>query len=170
MAFDPQFRKPALLQPHHGLEAFDCGQLSLDTFLKTVALHNQMQGYSRTYVVADREFAVVGYHSLCAGMISREQSPRQVKGHGAPREIPVALLARLAVTRSMQGKGLGSELLRHALLSVLSTSETIAFRAVMVHALDDEAARFYGRYGFRPAKGLERTLLLPVKDIVAALS
>jgi GNAT superfamily N-acetyltransferase len=169
MAKGSDFRRPALLQDHHNRESFDSGKPALDVFLKTMALHNQVQGYSRTYVIADGDFSVVGYHSLCAGMISREHSPRQVKGHQAPGEIPVALLARLAVDRAYQGRGLGGELLRHALLSVLATSETIAFRAVMVHALDDDAVRFYGRYGFRQAKGLERTLLLPVKEIAAAL-
>jgi ribosomal protein S18 acetylase RimI-like enzyme len=165
-----EFRRPALLQDHHIRDAFDSGKLALDVFLKTMAQHNQVQGYSRTYVIADNDFNVVGYHSLCAGMIWREHSPRQVKGHQAPTEIPVALLARLAVDRTCQGRGLGGKLLKHALLSVLATAETIAFRAVMVHALDDEAVKFYSRYGFRQAKGLERTLLLPIKDIAAALA
>jgi GNAT superfamily N-acetyltransferase len=169
MGAEFDFRRPALLQDHHNRDGFDSGKPALDIFLKTMALHNQVQGYTRTYVIADRDFRVLGYHSLCAGMISREHSPRQVKGHQAPADIPVALLARLAVDRTSQGLGLGGELLRHACLSVLATSETIAFRAVMVHALDDDAAAFYTRYGFRQAKGLERTLLLPVKDIAAAL-
>jgi predicted N-acetyltransferase YhbS len=103
-------------------------------------------------------------------MISREHAPRKVKGHGAPGDIPVALLARLAVDRNHKGKGLGAALIRNALMAVVSTSETIAFRAVMVHALDDDAALFYAKYGFREARGLERTLLLPVKDIIASLA
>jgi NAD(P)H-flavin reductase len=68
------------------------------------------------------------------------------------------------------GRGWVAELLKNALLAVVATSEVVAFRAVMVHALDDEATRFYLRYGFRQAKGLERTLLLPVKNIVASIS
>lgn len=163
------YRKPAPLSEQHRIEDFDSGKPALDDFLKTVALHNQARGYSRTFVIADRDYRVAGYHSLCAGMISRDHAPAKVKGHPAPREIPVALLARLAVDRSHQGKGLGTALLKNALLAVVSSSQLVAFRAVMVHALDDEAETFYQRYGFKSAKGLKRTLLLPVKDILASI-
>lgn len=163
------FRKPAPLGDHHRLDAFESGKPALDAFLKEMALYNQHQGYSRTFVIADVDYRVVGYHSLCAGMINRENAPRQVKGHQAPKEIPVALLARLAVDHTYQKQGLGLALLKNALLSVISTSQLVAFRAVMVHALDDEAEAFYGKFGFRAAKGLERTLLLPTKDIAASL-
>ena len=163
------FRKPAPLGDHHRTDQFDSGKPSLDVFLKEMALYNQHQGYSRTFVIADADDRVVGYHSLCAGMISRENAPGTVKGHQAPREIPVALLARLAVDRHHQKQGLGLALLRNALLSVVSSSQLVAFRAVMIHALDDEAEAFYAKFGFRAAKGLERTLLLPTQDIVASL-
>lgn len=164
------YRKPALLTERHHTDRFECGKPPLDAFLKELALFNQTQGYTRTFVIADADYQVVGYHSLCAGMISREHAPRKVKGHGAPGDIPVALLARLAVDRNHKGRGLGAALLRNALMAVVSTSETIAFRAVMVHALDDDAALFYAKFGFREARGLERTLLLPVKDIIASLA
>lgn len=163
------FRKPALLQAHHRVESFDSGKPELDIFLKETALHNQRQGYTRTFVIADADDRVVGYHALCAGMITRQNAPRSVASHGAPKEIPVALLARLAVDRGYQRQGLGAALFGSACLAVISTSEVIAFRAIMVHALDDEAENFYLRYGFLRAKGLERTLLLPTKDIAASL-
>ncbi len=79
------------------------------------------------------------------------------------------MLARLAVDRRYQRQGLGDALLKNAFLSVVSSAQLVAFRAVMVHALDDEAEVFYLKYGFRKAKGLERTLLLPTKTIVASL-
>lgn len=163
------FRRPAPLTERHHVDDFDSGRPELDDYLKTLALHNQQQGYSRTFVICDADNRVVAYHALCAGMISRENTPRQVAGHGAPREIPVALLARLAVDRRYQGQGLGGALFKNACLAVISSSQLVAFRAVMVHALDDEAEAFYLRYGFRRAKGLERTLLLPTKDIAVSL-
>jgi GNAT superfamily N-acetyltransferase len=163
------FRKPAPLAENHITEGFESGKPALDAFLHDMALYNQQQGYTRTFVIADADDRVAGYHSLCAGMISREHVPRQVKSHNAPGEIPVALLARLAVDRRHQGQGLGKALLKNALLSVVSTAQIVAFRAVMVHALDEDAERFYQQFGFRAAKGLERTLLLPTKDIVASL-
>jgi GNAT superfamily N-acetyltransferase len=164
------YRRPTPLTEQHRCDGFDSGRPVLDGFLKEMALFNHLQGYTRTFVIADADFQVVGYYSLCAGMISRDNATRQVKGHRAPGEIPVALLARLAVDRRHQGHGLGAALLKNALTAVVSTSDVIAFRAVMVHALDEEAQRFYEKYGFRSAKGMERTLLLPVKDILASLA
>lgn len=163
------FRKPAPLTNIHRIEDFESGKPPLDSFLRDMALYNQQQGYTRNFVIADADFRVVGYHSLCAGMISRENAPRQVKGNPAPGEIPVALLARLAVDRRYQGQGLGGALLKNALMAAISSAQIVAFRAVMVHVLDDDAESFYQRYGFRAAKGLPRTLLLPVKDIVVAV-
>ena len=163
------FRKPALLADHHQLGDFDSGKPVLDTFLKHRALVNQQLGFSRCFVIATADFHVVGYHALCAGMILRQHTPRPIGGHGAPDEIPVALLARLAVDRRHQRQGLGAALLKHALSLVVAADNHVAFRAVMVHVLDAEADRFYRHYGFREAKGLERTLLLPKGDILAAL-
>jgi len=163
------FRKPVPLDENHRVEDFDSGKAALDEFLKDMALHNQQQGVSRIFVIADADFRVAGYHSLCAGMISRDNATRQIKGHRSPREIPVALLARLAVDRQYQGQGLGRALLKNALLAVVSSSQLVAFRAVMIHAIDEDAERFYGKFGFRAAKGLERTLLLPTKDIALSL-
>ncbi|MDM9629079.1 GNAT family N-acetyltransferase [Rhizobium sp. S152] len=164
------FRKPAPLAENHRVDEFDSGKPTLDAFLKEMALYNQQQGYSRTFVIATEDYRVVGYHSLCAGMISRYNAPKQIGGHGAPGEIPVALLARLAVDRRYQRDGLGKALLKNALMAVVSSAQLVAFRAVMVHALDDEAEAYYAKFGFRYAKGLERTLLLPTKDIVASLA
>jgi ribosomal protein S18 acetylase RimI-like enzyme len=163
------FRKPAPLSDLHKFDGFDSGKPELDSFLFNMAQYNQREGHSRTFVIADADYNVVGYHSLCAGMISRNNTPRQVGGHGAPRDIPVALLARLAVDRKFQRNGLGGALLRNAFNAVVSSAQLVAFRAVMVHALDAEAASFYERYGFKAAKNLERTLLKPVPDIIASL-
>ena len=134
-----------------------------------MALYNQEQGYTRTFVIADEHYNVVGYHSVCAGMIHRNEVTRSVKGGKAPTEIPVALLARLAVSQDRQGRGLGAALLRNALLSIVSASQAVAFRSVVVHAIDDDAENFYKTYHFRETKGMERRLILPTKDIAASL-
>lgn len=141
----------------------------LDDWLRDMALYNQQQGYSRTFVIADESNVVVGYHSLCAGMISRNGTPRQVKGKQAPAQIPVALLARLAVDEKHQGQGLGAALLKNALLSVVSAAQAVAFKAVMVHALDKESETFYRKFGFLDAKGIEGTLFLPTQGIMASM-
>jgi GNAT superfamily N-acetyltransferase len=160
------YRRPVALGGQHRLDDFESGKSDLDLYLRDMARTSHESGLARTFVIADRAFSVVGYYSLCAAMIARKEAPRSVAGHGSPRDIPVALLARLAVDRRHQGRGLGVQLLKAALLSVLAGAEHVGFRAVMVHALDDEVLRFYRKYGFRSARGSERTLLLPLQDVL----
>jgi GNAT superfamily N-acetyltransferase len=163
------FRRPEPLAAHHRLDQFDCGRSELNLYLQKRALPSQKEGFARTYVIAGSDDAVVGYHAIASGMISRGQAPRSVGGHGAPSDIPVILLARLAVDLKHQGHGLGAELLKHAFHVSVAAASRIGVRAMLVHAIDEDAVRFYQRYGFRAAKGLERTLLCPIADIVAAL-
>jgi len=82
----------------------------------------------------------------------------------------MALLARLAVTDARQGKGLGKALLRNALLSIVSATQLVAFRGVVVHAIDDDAMKFYKKFHFQETRGMERRLILPARDIVASLA
>lgn len=163
------YRRPAPLASQHRFDGFDSGKPDLDAYLHDLARTSHESGLARTFVIAEADFAVVGYYSLCAAMIARKEAPRDIGGHGAPRDIPVALLARLAVDRRYQGRGLGAQLLKASLLSVLAGAEHVAFRAVMVHALDADAAGFYSKFGFRAARGSEDTLLLPLKDIAMNL-
>ncbi len=135
-----------------------------------MALYNQEQSYTRTFVIADEKFHVVGYHSLCAGMIHRNDVARSVKGSQAPMELPVAVLARLAVTKEHQGKGLGPALLKNALMSIISAAQLVAFRGVIVHAIDDDAMSFYKKYHFQETKGMDRRLILPARDISVSLA
>ena len=133
-------------------------------------MDNQVRGYANTYVIADNAFRVAGYCSLCSAMIGREHVPRQIAGHGAPDNIPVVLLARLAVDKDCQGQRLGSDLLKHAFFKAVQSVRNIGASAMLVHAKDENAANFYRKYGFRPAKNLERAMLCSIKDIVAALA
>jgi len=164
------YRKPVPIAEHHIVTGFDSGKPALDDWLRDMALYNQTQGYTRTFVIADENFNVVGYHSVCAGMIHRNDVSRSAKGGQAPPELPVAVLARLAVTKEHQRKGLGPALLRNALMSVVSAAQLVAFRAVLVHAIDDDAMKFYTKYHFQPTKGMDRRLILPARDIVASIA
>jgi GNAT superfamily N-acetyltransferase len=164
------FHRPALLAQRHVADDFDCGKVELNAYLVDRAMFNQIEGYARTYVVADADDRIVGYYSICNSMIGRDHVTRQIAGHGAPGNIPVALLARLAIDRSAQGGGLGGLLLRHAFETAVLSAESVGSRAILVHALDDAAQRFYLHYGFRPAKNAERTLLRSLKDIAASLA
>lgn len=163
------FRRPAPLDLRHSVADFDCGKPLLNAWLADMARYNQEQGYTRTFVIADDAYRVVGYHSLCAGMINRNDVPRSVKGGQAPQDIPVALLARLAVDRACQDMGLGAALLSHALRAAVSAGQSVAFRAVMVDALDEDAMRFYLKHGFEPSRISPSKLLLPMRKVLASL-
>jgi GNAT superfamily N-acetyltransferase len=164
------FRRPTALSSTQVLDEFDCGATALNLYLTDRALGNQDEGYTRTYVIADKDFRVVGYCSLCGSMISRMNTPRQIAGHGAPNDIPVVLLGRLAVHKHYQGVGLGADLLRYAFQMAMLSAERIGIRAMLVHAKDDHAAHFYGKYKFRAAKNMDRAMLCSIKDIATSLA
>ena len=156
------------LSKDHVLSFFDCGKLQLDDWLKRFALANQQSDAARTYII-QRAGRVVGYYSLSAGSVRREESPARVAKRLAKHPIGVILLARLAVDRGEQGTGLGRLLLTDALARALSASEAIGARAMLVHAIDDEAATYYRKFGFEPSPLDPRQLLLLMKDLRATL-
>src|SRR5438046_2196767 len=115
------FSAPALITAEHQLDAFDCGQASLDQYLKRFALTNTAAGTARTYVATlSGEHLVTGYYSLAAGSVEKAQVPERVAKGIPGHPVPVVLLARLAVDRRFQDQGLGKSLLRDALLRALS--------------------------------------------------
>jgi len=128
---------------------------------------NQASGDTRTYVV-HRNLRVVGYYSLAPGSVSRKEAIARAS-RSAPEPIPIVLLARLAVDRQEQGQGLGPALLKDALQRAYAGAEIIGGRAVLVHAIDAEAAAFYRKYGFEPSPGLDLHLMLLMKDLRATL-
>jgi GNAT superfamily N-acetyltransferase len=166
----PRFSDPELLRTDHVLRGFDCGVESLNTWLDKHARAAAGAGSARTYVVTDAEqHRVVGYHALTVASVEHRAATRRV-AKGMPRHpIPVVLLARLAVDRSASGHGLGAWLLRDAMLRTLAAAEDLGIRAMLVHALDDNARRFYLRYGFEPSPTDSYNLQLLIKDIRATL-
>jgi predicted N-acetyltransferase YhbS len=154
---------PQALATHHVLDDFDCGKAGLNEWLLRHARQAQSSGSARTYVVADGA-RVAGYSSLTVGQIDvLEASERVRKGMGG-YPIPVVILARLAVTRSMQGQGIGVGLLQDAIRRMVAISEQAGVRALLTHPIDDEAARFYRRFGFEASPAREQQLLLLLKD------
>ncbi len=142
--------KPCSLQSEHQVSNFDCGEASLNIYIQKYALQSQRSHGAVTYVAIVKN-KVVGYYTLLYGSISREQAPERItKGLGAYSAIPVIILARLAVDRLMQGKGLGKGLLKDALYRSLSASKLAGLRAFVIHAKDDKAAAFYKQYDFEP--------------------
>lgn len=156
------------LTKEHQFSTFDCGKPSLNDWLMRYALTNQQSDSARTYVLRFEE-NVVGYYSLTAGSVSRDEAPVRVAKGLANHPIGVILLARLAVDRAYHGRGLGISLLMDALRRCLGAAETIGARAVLVHALDDSAAEFYERFGFVRSPLDERQLMLLMKDLRASV-
>jgi GNAT superfamily N-acetyltransferase len=152
----------------HDSSQFASGKYPLDDWLRRFALTNQQNDSARTYVLQIQN-RVFGYYSLAAGTVRKEESPPRVSKGLANHPVSVILLARLAVDRTLQGKGIGKLLLRDALYRSLEASEIIAARAVLVHAIDEEAANFYLKFGFQPSPIQPRQLMLLLKDLRATL-
>jgi len=159
---------PVLLTKDHDRNSFDCGVSPLNDYLKKYALQNQRKDAARTYV-ATRGNRIVGYYTLAYGSVSLEEVPQRVKS-GPPRHpIPVILLARLAVNSTEQGSGLGVALLKDALRRTIQAAEIAGLRAMLVHAKDDSAKRFYEKFGFEPSPIDAYHLFLRLSDILASL-
>jgi GNAT superfamily N-acetyltransferase len=149
---------PALLVSVHDVTRFSSGTPSLDLWLRKRALSNQDTGASRTYVLAE-DGHVIGYYALANGSAAAADAPGSIK-RNMPDPVPVMILARLAIDRAFQGKGLGADLLRDAVLRTMQAAEIGGIRAMLVHALDVRAAEFYLRFGFKPSPVLPLTLFL----------
>jgi GNAT superfamily N-acetyltransferase len=147
----------------HHVDQFSCGEASLDRWLIAYAGQNQQRDAARTFVTIEPHGKVAGYYTLVAAQVEHEQATSTVR-QGLSRyfPIPVALIARIAVTTQHQGAGLGRSLLLDALQRVLRASDQLAIRAVTVDALDDRAASFYHHFGFEPSPLAHRTLMIPL--------
>lgn len=168
MAPADNLNPPVLLIKDHDRSSFDCGVPALNDYLKKYALQNQKKNSARTYV-ATRANRIVAYYTLAYGSVSLEEAPQSVKS-GLPRHpIPVILLARLAVDSNEQGGGLGAALLKDALLRTIQAAEIAGLRAMLVHAKDDSAKRFYQKFGFEPSPIDTYHLFLRLSDILLSL-
>lgn len=152
------------LSKSHVTEAFNCAAAPLNVYLQRFALGNQSAGGAQTYVAAVGE-QVVGYYSLSTASVEYAEAPERSRKGLARHPIPVILLARLAVDHSWQGKGLGAALLLDALRRILAASEIVGLRAVLVHAKDESAKRFYEHFDFEPSPVDPMHLFLLTKDI-----
>jgi GNAT superfamily N-acetyltransferase len=156
------------LTKDHDFGSFDCGKPSLDDWLKRYALTNQQNDSARTYV-AVRNGIVVGYYSLTAGSVQRDASPARIAKGLAAHPVGVILLARLAIDRRERGTGLGRALLIDVLSRAADAADSIGARAILVHAIDEDAVSFYKKFGFEPSPLEPRQLMLLMKDLRATL-
>jgi len=163
-----QLSAPVPLKAEHDLSDFDCGESALNDWLRHRALKNESR-FSRTYVVCEGN-RVIAYFCISAGSVERAAAPGKLR-RNAPDKIPVSVIGRLAVSRNHAGKGLGADILSDALRRIAVASQSIGIGAVLVHAKDDEAKRFYMSCAeFIEYPEESRTLFLPIETVIAAFS
>jgi GNAT superfamily N-acetyltransferase len=152
----------------HDLHTFDSGHEALNSWLRQHAERATGQG-TRTYLlVEEATSAVVGYFALAPHLLERDDAPSSVR-RGAPRRIPAILLAELALDQNLQGRGLGAELLTHALTTILAAARTAGGRLIVVDAIDENAASFYRAHDFKPSPTDPRRLMMKLSTAAHAL-
>jgi GNAT superfamily N-acetyltransferase len=159
---------PEPLTPAHNLDEFSCGKPSLDRWLKTRALSNQEKGFTAVIVVHEA-YRVVGYYGLAPTAIVPSRLPRSIRTGQPPDPVPCLLLAQLATDLGWIGKGIGNGLLKHALQRCVAAASLVGGRALIVNAVDVEAAEFWRRRGFFPSKDDPLILFRSIADIAASL-
>lgn len=154
---------PEPLGPQHRLEGFDCGKPALNDWLLRHARQAQGSGSAKTFVVVDDD-RVAGYFSLTVGQIDTLDAPERIRKGMGQYPLPVVILARLAVSTTDQGRGIGAGLLQDAIRRTMLIAEHAGIRAMLTHPIDEDATRFYTRFGFIASPLREQQLLLLLKD------
>jgi GNAT superfamily N-acetyltransferase len=156
-------KAPVKLDATHQLEQFDCGETDLNQWLQKQAVKSELDGAARTYVVCDDD-KVVAYYCLAGGSIVRHDAPGAVR-RNMPDPIPVMVIGRLAVDVNYQNHKLGKALLKDALLRVVQVAEIVGIRAVLVHAILEQAKGFYLKHGFQESPSQPMTLVLVLSRV-----
>ncbi len=162
-----KIHRPQPLRPGHDLSGFDSSSPPLDEWLRRRALPNQHSGASRTYVVSSGG-RVIGYYALANGAVTQTEATGRVR-RNMPDPVPVMVIGRLAVDRTHQGRGLGRALLRDAMLRTLQAAQIAGIRAILVHAISEDAKLFYERCGFRVSPTDPMTLMVTVADAAKSI-
>lgn len=158
-----QFSLPRPLLPNDSVSIFSCGKRDLDDWLSKRALKSERRS-ARTYVVTASDASIAGYFCLSASSVEISATPPNL-ARNMPRQIPVILLGRLAVASRFQGLGLGRSMLRDAFIRAAAGAEIIGARALLIHALDEDSARYYDALGFRRYPPDSASYFIPIGTI-----
>lgn len=161
--------RPAPLADGHRLDEFQCSSPALTKWLVSRARTNHKEGASRCFVVCDDEQNVIGYYALAAGGVSHEIAPGRIR-RNMPDPLPVAVLGRLAVHTAWVNRGLGRGLLKDAIQRTLQLAEQMGIRALLCHAIDENARAFYMKYGFIESPIDPMTVMLSLGGLQEALN
>lgn len=160
------YSQPEPLRGKHSTEGFECGEHSLDVWIEKHARQAETSGSARVFVTTDDGQRVVGFYALAAASVSpRDATERLLRGQSEHQSVPTILVGRLAVDLDHQGNQVGRSLLQDALLRCTTAADSIGARAVIVHAISDDAVHFYERFGFEASPTDPRHLILLMKDL-----
>lgn len=160
---------PEPLTAAHDVSEFSCGKPTLDHWLRTRALSNQEKGFTAVLVVHEVGH-VVGYYGLAPTAVVPNVLPRSIRTGQPPDPVPCLLLGQLATDINWAGRGIGTGLLKHALERCVHAASLVGGRALMVNAVDDEAAAFWRRRGFLPSRDDPLVLFRSIADIAVSLA
>lgn len=169
MSIPPWREEP--ISKKHERDAFDCGEEPLNEFLRHYARKSHEAGGAKTFVaVAEADGkTVLGFYRLSPVSVEYARAPNIVKRGLGRYEVPGFRLARLAVSREMQGKGLGGQLLLAAGRRCLRAASEVGGVMLVIDAKNDSVAAWYARYGAVALSDTALTLVLPLATIKAAL-
>jgi len=160
---------PELLTAAHDVSEFTCGRPVLDNWLKTRALSNQEKGFTAVLVVHEAG-RVIGYYGLAPTGVVPNVLPRSIRTGQPPDPVPCLLLGQLATDLGWVGRGIGTGLVKHALERSVQAANLVGGRALMVNAVDSDAATFWQRRGFVPSRDNPLVLFRSIPDIAASLA
>lgn len=164
------FLRPRAITPADSFVDFDCGEPSLNDWLRKRAVANERGGASRTFVSVDKDSQIVaGYYCLSASSLRSEDASGALK-RNMPNPIPIILIGRLAVDGRFGGHGLGASLLQDAVLKSIEAARLVGARALLVHALNEVAESFYSRFGFALVPHSARVMYLLTTDAEATVA
>lgn len=158
---------PEPIAARHDVSEFSCGKPVLDRWLKARALPNQQKGFTAVIVVHE-DNRVVGYYGLAPTAVVPGRLPRSIRTGQPPDPVPCLLLGQLATDERWKGRGIGTGLVKHALQRCVAAASLIGGRALLVNAVDGEAAAFWLRRGFIASKDDPLVLFRAISDIAAS--
>ncbi|MCF6264183.1 MAG: GNAT family N-acetyltransferase [Xanthomonadales bacterium] len=159
------------ISKHHDRAGFDCGDTALNQFLQRHARQSHKKGGAKTFLAVDDADSkkILGFYSLSPASIAYERTPKVIKRGLARHEVPVFRLGRLAVDRSVQGAGLGGQLLLSAGQRCLKVAAQVGGVALLIDAKNERTSQWYASYGAVPLLDTALSLVLPLETIRLAL-
>ena len=166
----PDWREEPIAK-RHDRASFDCGEPALNDFLRRHARQSHDQGAAKTFLAISKSDnkTILGFYSLCPASLEYARAPEAVRRGLARHDVPVFRLGRLAVSRAVQGQGLGGQLLLAAGRRCLLAATEVGGVALLIDAKDERAARWYASYGAIPLLDAPLSLLLPLATVQKAL-